>query len=76
MHSPDTNPKSTYFDVNTRSNCMQIPPVIHELKDHNNINFESNRSDVMMYLTPTSDPPKSCVVHDDDPYLSAVYVSE
>ena len=72
LRSPDANPKDTYSDINARRDCMQIPPGNHELKDHNYIDFESNRSDVMTYLTATSHPPKSCVVDDDDPYLTAV----
>ena len=72
LRSPDAHPKDTYSDLNARRDCMQIPPGNHELKDHNYIEFESNRSDVMTYLTATSHPPKSCVVDDDDPYLSVV----
>jgi len=75
LRSPHTNSKSEYSDFNARRDCMQIPPGNHELKDHNNTNFESNRSDVMTYPTTTSHPPKSCVVDDDDPYLSAVELS-
>ena len=78
-----TNPKGIYSDLNARRDCMQIPQRNHELKDHfnsarnnhNNINFESNGSDVMTYATATSHPPKSCVVDDEDPYLSAVELS-
>jgi hypothetical protein len=42
LRSPDANPKGKYSDVNARRDCMQIPPGNHELKDHNNIDFESN----------------------------------
>jgi hypothetical protein len=47
----------------------------HELKDHNIIAFESNRSDVMTYHTVMSHPPKGFVVDDNDPYLSVVELS-
>ena len=75
LRSSDANPKGIYSDINARQDCMQIPPGNHELKDHSNIDFESNRPDVMTYLTATSHPPKSCVVDDDDPYLSVVELS-
>ncbi len=75
LRSPDANPKSKYSDFNARRDCMQIPPGNHELKDHNNIDFKSDRSDVMTYLTATSHPPKSCVVDDDDHYLSVIELS-
>ena len=83
LPSSHSNPKSIYSDVNARRDCMQIPQENHEFKDdfnstrnnHSNINFESNGSDVLMYPRATSHPLKSCVVDDDDPYLSAVELS-
>ena len=83
LPSSHTNPKSIYSDVNARRDCMQIPQENHELKDHfnstrnnhNNINFESNGSDVLTYRRARSQPSKSFVVDDDEPYLSPVQLS-
>ena len=80
LRSPDANPKGIYSDLNARRDCMQIPQRNHELKDdfnstrnnHNNINSESNGSDALTYPRATSQLPKSFVVDDDDPYLSAI----
>ena len=43
--------------------------------NHNNINFKSNGSDVLTYPRTRSQPSKSFVVDDDEPYPSPVQLS-
>ena len=87
LRSPHTNQRAcTLLLILEGTACIfqqGIRELIHHLNStrnnrselYINMNFESNGSDVMTYPTATSHPPKSFVVDDADPYLSAVELS-